>query len=103
MTFDLCQMRKHYATNKTNVSPMCLPSFIHMLTTVDENSAFFGKIPNFFHKLCPLMTFDLVKGNQYIHFWKAPITYYHCAKFQVSVINSVSEKGNVKVLGPFSR
>jgi len=34
-----------------------------------------------------------------MHFWKALITYYHHSKFQDSVINSLWEKFNVKVLG----
>ena len=42
-----------------------------------------------------------MKGHQYTHFWKAHITNYSCAKFQVSVINSVWEKCNVNVFGPF--
>ena len=103
MTFDLRKICKHYATNKTNVSPICMPSFIHTFTIVAEKSAFFNEIPNFFFTTYgPWWPLTFVKGNQYIHFWKAPITYYHCAKFQVSVFNSVWEKYNVKVLGPFS-
>ena len=85
MTFDLSKMSKHYATNKTNVS-MCMPSFIHTYTIVAEKIEFFDKKSEFSHKLWPLMISDL---HQYIHFWKAHITYYNCTKFQVSVINSV--------------
>ena len=44
------------------------------------------------------MTFDLCKGYQTMHFWKALITYYHHAKFQNSEINSLYEKFNIKVL-----
>ena len=47
MTFDLSKMSKHYAANKTNVSPMCMPSFIHTFTIVAEEIAFFDKNPNF--------------------------------------------------------
>ena len=35
-----------------------------------------------------------------MHFKKAFITYYHCAKIQVSVFNSLWEEGNGKVFGP---
>ena len=37
-----------------------------------------------------LLTF--VKGNQYMHFGKALIIYYLCAKFEVSVLSSLWEK-----------
>ena len=85
----------------TNVSPICMPCFIHTFTIVPEKSAFFDKIPNFFTSYGPWWPLTCVKGNQYVHFWKAPITYYHCAKFQVSVFNCAWEKCNVNVLGPF--
>ena len=49
----------------------------------------------FFYKLWPLMTSDLCK-RYCLPFWKAFITYYHKAKFQSSVINSLRENFNVK-------
>ena len=102
MTFDLCKMHKHYAANKTNVSPVyaCPVSFIHS-QLVAENNCFSAKIPVFWMNYGPWWPLTFAKGNQYIHFWKAPITYYHCAKFQDSVINSAWEKRNVNVFGPF--
>ena len=79
--------------------PICVPSFIHIFTMVAEKSAFFGKNPNFCTNYGPLMSFDLCERSSiYIHFWTAHITYYHSAKFQVSVINSVWEKSNVNGL-----
>ena len=100
MTFDLCKMHKHYATNKTNVSPVIylFHSYIHHS---GRKIAFFGKKPNFCTNYGPWWPLTFVKSYNYIHFWKAHITYYHCAKFQVSVFNSVREKCNNKVLGPF--
>ena len=59
MTFDLRKMRRHYATNKPNVSPICMPSFIHTITIVAEKKCVFRRNSQFFHKLWPLMTFDL--------------------------------------------
>ena len=101
MTFDLSKLRKHYATNKTNVSPICMPGFIHTFTIVVEKKSVFRQNPNFCTNYGPWWPLTFVKGNQYIHFWKAHITYYHCAKFHVSVISSVWEKCNVKFFWPF--
>ena len=97
MTFDLSKISKHHAANKTNVSYM----HIHTFTTAAEKIAFFNKNPNFRINYGPWRLLTFVKDKQYIHFWKVHIPYYNCAKFQVSVVNSVWEKCNVKVLGLF--
>ena len=67
MTFDLSKMRKHYATNKTNVSPTCMPSFIQTFTIVVEKRAFFGEIPNFFSQI--------IAPNDFWPSWKVIIIY----------------------------
>ena len=54
MTFDLSKMCNHCAANKTNVSSICMPSFIHTFTIVAEkNCVFLVKIPIFAQIMAP--------------------------------------------------
>ena len=102
MTFDFCKMRKHYATNKTNVSPICMPSFIHTSTIVAEKKCFSAKIHNFKTIMAPDDFWPSWKViNTYI-FGKPPphTTPVPSFKFLCSIVSEKSAK--LQFLGLFS-
>ena len=76
-----------HTTSMASLKFLCL--------TVSEKKAMFKFLGLFPQRLLPL---TFARGNKTTHVWKALTAYYHQATFQDSVINSLWEKSNVKVL-----
>ena len=76
-----------------------LASFKFLCSIVSEKSATLKFLGLFCTNYGPLWPLTFARGNQTMHFWKALTTYYHQAKFQDSVINSLWEKSTVKSFG----
>ena len=83
---------------KPSLHTTTVASLKFLCSIVSEKSAMLKFFCLFCTNYGPLWPLSLARGNQTMHFWKALITYYHHAKFQDSVINSLWEKFNVKVL-----
>ena len=84
-----------YILEKPSSHTTVVPSFKFLCLTVSEKSVtltFLGVFPN---NYCPLWPLTFARGNQTM---QALTAYYHQAKFQDSVINSLWEKPNVNVL-----
>ena len=90
-----------YIFRKPTSHTTTVPSFKFLGSIVSEKRAmltFLGVFPNDY---CPSWPLTFARGYQTENIRKAIIPYYLPGKFQVSVFNSVWEKGNVKVSGPF--